>query len=320
MKILHHLAVALAAVFFALAGASAMACAPLHLHDFTTCRSENCDATPGYNALIAALPAHCSRTAMLGKGRYRMDSQPVTVNFTVNLVGEGPNSEGTVFVRNFNGATGKGLLDFEGAAWGSKLEGVFVVAASGTSGGGAVWFRSTASDGISNLRLRDLYLTAYGYNAFDHMLMIDGSQKVGGALGARVVNIQNVIAFGTRYAPIWLRSLNGGRWVGGGIYQGGSGDSSQLIISGTAASKSNGVVIDIESAGSLSMVNTAGARVTLLSLGSEPDGNSVFADGTVSGARVHVGAMSGIVQPGPVDGNGNPTPPLWIWSSVATEQ
>ena len=267
------------------------------LSDFNACNDGSQCVADAWDAMVAAAQANGVNQLLVPKGEYRFDRKPSPITFTAEIAGDpGPAGTGSVFLRNFSDTYERGLVELAPGAQGAVLRRFRIKALQGTSGGAAISVTSNEVTASTMVRFEDLYITADGYNAWDNSICVLGAKKTPpSAIGMRLHFWQNVHCHGSRWG-VRLQSVVGFHWDGGGIYPGGVGDSGQLTITGTDASPSGGVNIDIETASGLNLSHLNGGRISVVNLGNH-QGKAIANDGYVQNVVVRRVAQSGTVDP-----------------------
>jgi len=172
------------------------------------------DATPTFNAALAAIAAGTSktRTLYLPPGLYWFNTKPNNITASTQIVGAGMNR--TYVYKNFVTANpGDGIFNFRGGPGiGSQSSGVYALnitsLASPTSSGGCLisGVSSPNTEGFTGIIgyviCRDLYLTSGG-SGHDYAIYLDGSNP---GVYVRTFYITNCVIFGGALGAMYAYS------------------------------------------------------------------------------------------------------------------
>lgn len=250
------------------------------------------DNTAAFNTFMAACKAGQYK-GELPLGNIVFLSKPNDIDFAWDLGGKGLN--GTVLIRKYNEATPTfGLINIV-AASGTKIHDMAIESAASQTGGAMVSVTSTSIFANSGIVLENLWLSTFGSDTQTYSLYIDGSLKTTAPAGVRDVSLKNVHVFGSTNYSVFLKSIIGFSWVGGGVYPaGGTGIlSGGIQISGVASVKSQYVSISIVTCNGLNLTNCTNLNLEIPVIGAI-SGISVNNDATCSLTSV-TGSLSGTV-------------------------
>lgn len=248
------------------------------------------DNTAAFNAFMAACKAG-NYDGELPLGTIRFASKPNNIDFGWNLGGKGLN--GTILLRDYNETNDStGILNIVGAS-GIKIHDMAIESASGKTGGCMISAISSSTFAISGLVFENLWLSTFGSNTQVYTLYLSGGMKTSAPTGIRDVSLKNVHAFGSTNFSVYLKSVIGLSWMGGGVYPaGGTGASSGgIAITGVTSNYSQYVTINVNTCGGLNLTKCVNLNINAPVIGSI-SGVSINNDNTCSRANI-VGQLSG---------------------------
>lgn len=251
------------------------------------------DDSPEFDLFLAGVQASDSRTGCMDAKTYRLASQPNDITSQVAIYGSGMGR--TVLLRDYNGTSGKGVLNLVANSSGSSLQGFSIMASSGTSGGAAIAVRSSSTIAVSFITIENVNLSTFGSNSYDNTLILDGVSKTTQPAGVRDVSLRNVHVFGANGFSANLQSVNGLSWHGGGTYPaGGTGIASGgIAIGGLSTNKSNYITISVPVCNGLNITNSNYGLIDCTSIGAI-SGVSINNDTSAAYYRTR-GAVTGSV-------------------------
>lgn len=188
----------------------------------------------------------------------------------------------TQLIRDYDAANGTGCIDVRGASVGAAIERLTIASAAGRAGGSAVYVLSDPGEGYAagKFTLRDVNLTSYGTNSWQHTLWVNGSAKTAAPIGVRTLHLDNVEIFGgAEYAAVFS-GVVGLSWVGGGCWpaSGTGGKSGAVLITGTPQVRSSSVNINVQYMHGLMLNNCHHGIITAAAFGVMDNGYSVYGD------------------------------------------
>jgi hypothetical protein len=238
-----------------------------HLCDAATgvCDDPNVTADASFRRAIAAAVATKRRTIRFPAGDYRFKQCTDAITATVQLVGDGPANEGTIFYKEYTACNNaKGLLHFEPPAHGSGVHRLAILAQPWTNGGPLISAAATSADNLSDLNFSHLRLAPKGDNLIGYAIRIDGCARTADPTGVRHVTIDNVAMFGATGPSLDARCVHDLTWTGTGTKGSGSTtpQAGAVSISGTTAVTSTGILIAVPRiSGGLILTNVEGANI-----------------------------------------------------------
>jgi len=210
------------------------------------------DATPTFNAALAAIAAGTSktRTLYLPPGSYNFNTKPDNITASTLIVGAGMNRT-YVYKKFVTANPGDGIFNFRGGPGiGSQSSGVYALsiisAASPTSSGGCLisGVSSPSSTGytgtISYVICRDLYLTSGG-SGHDYAIYLDGSNP---GVFVRTFLITNCAIFGGALGALYAYSCSNLNVTGCSFVNAGgtAGIGGKVVLSGPAGFPTTAVI------------------------------------------------------------------------------
>lgn len=247
------------------------------------------DNTAAFNTFMAACKAG-QKKGELASGLIGLGSKPNDIDFIWDLGGKGINT--TQLIRNYSEAGGDSFIDIILNS-GTRIHNLSVYAASGTTGGTLVRAICPSNFAISHFALEDIIISSYGTDTHASGLVIDGRLRTISPIGSRVANLKNVHVFGSTDYSVYLLSLVGLNWFGGGVYpaSGNAAASGAIYLSGVPTVKSQYVTIDIITCNGLNLTQCLNVKIDSANIGSV-SGNSILTDSTCSLTQV-TGALTG---------------------------
>lgn len=183
-------------------------------------------------------------------GEYRINSA-LTISSATRIVGAGVFA--TQIERNFSPASdSQGLFNISDTGEGASLESLSLFSETGTTGGCLVSILASASNTPSACLIKDAWLSTRDTDTHKYALYVDGSLKDSGAVGVREMRMTNVSIFGGTSGAVFLKSVVGFGWYGGGSRPAG-GTSGAVVIDGTAGVPSNYVDIHVPFIGAVTL-------------------------------------------------------------------
>jgi hypothetical protein len=170
----------------------------------------NFDNTPKFNELLDKIGA--VRTLYFPSGAYYFNSRPKLITKNLVIIGDGINA--TSLIRNYNASDYNDVLIYTQRT--ITIERVGIIAASGTSRGGAIRIEGEFANSSV---LRDLYITGQTGGTFDIPLTLWNNDNK----GIRGCSIENVKLFAATIHLAWFVNVRGlsvknlGAYPAGGI-------------------------------------------------------------------------------------------------------
>lgn len=206
--------------------------------------STSYDNTPNMNLLYTYLnpqggdvnfPARRGTECYFPQGTYWFKSKPVDppCRFTF----EGAGSAWTTFMRAYNEATfTNGFFNPRlSLCAGHTIQGISVIAATGSTGGRAYSNIASATEQASDITLDDFVSTTIGTGTWaDYGTAIDGQLKTTGSVGIRVPTLNNLECFAGPSGSLLLRSCVAPQVTACGAYSAG-GTTGKVVIDGVVA-------------------------------------------------------------------------------------
>jgi hypothetical protein len=255
------------------------------------------DNTTAFNNAVTAAAACNTGTLFIPPGSFLFSSQPNSLP-RVKIIGSG--SLNTVVIRGYNGTPNVGLFDIiPGTGNGTQISDMAVSASVGTSGGCAFSAIASATFGVSDTLFANMYITpGAATDAFEYVILFNGTNKSTGAIGNRGCRMLNLTVFGASYASVGVFGCISLSWSGGNINTaGGTGTySGGIQIDGTAAVPSTYILIDVTNInGAINLARCEDVSLRTTAIGST-GGISVWNTADTSGARIRYTTLGGSVQ------------------------
>lgn len=221
---------------------------------FGVISSTGSSVTTEWNRMMACARHERPLVIQLRRGTYTFTAKPVTIDFTIDIIGAGKGA--TVLARNYNEATtGLGLIAITEGGGNSKIARLGIVGAPGTTGGSALSLMATSIGAPDFCVLDDLYLSNSGNNTFNYTLYVDGTARTTAPVGVRDLCIRDCSVFGATSGAAAFFGVVALTWIGGAAFAAG-GSSGRIVVSGSPAVNSFQPYIALAQAAGLAISTT----------------------------------------------------------------